>query len=204
MPDNPKDPPKPARKRAAGRAQIASVSVIPRDKAAQGRNAPRNSEGLPKKIAEKERRARALTLRRAGLTYEQVAEEIRAAYPELRSYTKQRAHDDVKVLLDGLSLTPARGLLEEELDRLLAMQVALWSRAMNGQLGAVDRILRIMERRSKYLGLDAPIQQMLIGPDGSPVGVAFEDPAAVMASAIRALATVLPYREPPALPGATG
>jgi hypothetical protein len=32
----------------------------------------------------------------------------------------------------------------------------MWSKAMQGEESAVDRILNVMQRRAKYLGLDEP------------------------------------------------
>jgi len=40
------------------------------------------------------------------------------------------------------------------------MQVALWSSAMKGDPKSIDRILRIMERRARLLGLDAQVEQV--------------------------------------------
>jgi len=41
-----------------------------------------------------------------------------------------------------------------ELERLDRMQLGLYEKAIKGHEGAVDRILRIMNRRASYLGLD--------------------------------------------------
>lgn len=38
------------------------------------------------------------------------------------------------------------------------MTVALWPAAMQGDVTAVTGLLRIMERRAKLLGLDAPVK----------------------------------------------
>jgi len=43
-----------------------------------------------------------------------------------------------------------------ELKRLDTALNAIFERVQDGNLEAVDRLLRIMERRAKYLGLDAP------------------------------------------------
>jgi hypothetical protein len=40
--------------------------------------------------------------------------------------------------------------------RLDQMQAALWQQATDGDVRAIDRILRIMERRARLLGLDEP------------------------------------------------
>lgn len=47
------------------------------------------------------------------------------------------------------------GFLQIELDRLEALQAKLWPSAMQADLQSVDRILKIMDRRAKYLGLDS-------------------------------------------------
>lgn len=41
-----------------------------------------------------------------------------------------------------------------ELTRLDALQTALWEKAMNGDVKAALGVLRIIERRSRLLGLD--------------------------------------------------
>jgi hypothetical protein len=46
----------------------------------------------------------------------------------------------------------------QQIERLRLEQLhgALWPAAMGGDLPAIDRVLRIMERRDRLLGLDAP------------------------------------------------
>jgi hypothetical protein len=54
------------------------------------------------------------------------------------------------------SATDARTL---DLHRLEQLHEAIWDKAMQagkGQMGAVDRVLKLMERRSRLMGLDAP------------------------------------------------
>jgi len=45
-----------------------------------------------------------------------------------------------------------------ELLRLDELLNALWDTAIAGDLKAVDRVLKVMERRAKLLGLDAPFE----------------------------------------------
>lgn len=47
-------------------------------------------------------------------------------------------------------------ILESELSRLDRALAAIWPSVCKGHLTAIDRMLRIQERRAKYLGLDAP------------------------------------------------
>ena len=103
----------------------------------------------PAAIERAKRRAQALELRAAGRKYREIAETLDYSSP-------QHAHRDVKTELDALVKGPALEVLSEELDRLDKMLQGLWSEARRGNVHAVDRVLRIMERRARYLGLDAP------------------------------------------------
>ena len=47
-------------------------------------------------------------------------------------------------------------VLTMELERLDSLWRTVYPEAKRGNLGAVDRSLRIMERRARLLGLDAP------------------------------------------------
>lgn len=94
-----------------------------------------------------ERRAEALKLRLAGATYEQIAKRLDYSH-------RGKAHDDVMAALRAVTAEPAKELLTLELQRLDAMLIGLWRQAAQGQPAAVDRVLKIMERRAKYLGLD--------------------------------------------------
>ena len=87
--------------------------------------------------------------------------------------TVQSAHRAVKRALErlngeiGESVTDVRRM---ELERLDAMLGALWPKAERGNLTAVDRVLHIMERRAKLLGLDTPST----GAENYAVGVAVQ------------------------------
>ena len=48
---------------------------------------------------------------------------------------------------------------------------AIWDSVLAGDAQAIDRMIKIMERRSKLLGLDAPARKELSGPDGGPIKV---------------------------------
>ena len=59
----------------------------------------------------------------------------------------------------------------EDLDRLDVLLDALWEQATGPKAKAhvVDRILAIMDRRAKLLGLDAPVKNEHSGADGGPI-----------------------------------
>lgn len=91
-------------------------------------------------------RAEALGLRRAGLSYRQIGERM--------SLSHGRAHSLVMEALDTLVHEEATALRDLEASRLDMMQAAVWSRAVTGDLRAIDTALRISARRSRLLGLD--------------------------------------------------
>ena len=45
-----------------------------------------------------------------------------------------------------------------ELARLDVAQRAIWKKVVKGDLAAIDRLLKIMQRRAKLIGLDAPVK----------------------------------------------
>lgn len=52
----------------------------------------------------------------------------------------------------------AQRVLELELQRLDVLQTSYWDGAVSGQFDSLAAVLNIMQRRAKYLGLDAPTQ----------------------------------------------
>ena len=58
---------------------------------------------------------------------------------------------------------------ELELDRLDNLQRTNWQPAVNGNLRAADYVLRVIDKRAKLLGLDAPlkVQAEVVTYDGS-------------------------------------
>ena len=108
---------------------------------------PKSPKTSPEAIERSKRRSQALELRAAGRKYTEIAEALNYSSP-------QHAHRDVKIELEALVKTPAQDVLAGELDRLDKLLQGVWAEARRGNVQAVDRVLRIMERRSKYLGLD--------------------------------------------------
>jgi len=56
---------------------------------------------------------------------------------------------------------PAEAVRDLELQRLDHLQEAAWSKATDGDLRAIDTCLRVMERRSRMLGLDSPARKSI-------------------------------------------
>lgn len=95
------------------------------------------------------KKAEALRLRIAGATHE----EIRAA---LGYRNRSESYRLIEEAIAEITHEPAVQARALELERLDAMVLALWGKAMKGDRQVVETILSIMDRRSKYLGLDAP------------------------------------------------
>ena len=55
--------------------------------------------------------------------------------------------------------------------RLDGMLEKLWPKARRGEVAAVDRVLKISERRAKLLGIEAPVRIETTGKDGKPIEV---------------------------------
>ncbi len=105
-----------------------------------------------------ERRKQCVALRLKGWTYEQIGEEVgidpAAAYRHVSAALKRVRTE---------TLEGATEIVEMELRRIDAMLKGLWEAAGNGDVQAVDRVLKLMIRRAKYLQLDAPQQVEQLG-----------------------------------------
>lgn len=109
------------------------------------------------KIGIAERRAKALDLRKSGHSYRQIAEALRGSEGVSAKYNEPAAHKDVAdelARLRELSAETAKDVLELELTRLDAMILVLWPQVEKGDQFAIDRVLKIQDRRARYLGLD--------------------------------------------------
>jgi hypothetical protein len=104
----------------------------------------------PAKISAAERQQKALEMKRTGATYQQIANAL--------GYRNRSSSADAvtRALRATVSKETAHELRLIELARLDAMWLVLWPRVLSGDLNAVDRCLRIMERRAAICGLNAP------------------------------------------------
>lgn len=104
----------------------------------------------------------ALALRLQGLTYDEIGQRLQVSHGT--------AYRHVSMELANTRSTAAetaQELREVELQRLDRLLAVVGPMAESGDLQAVDRVLRIQERRAAYLGLDAPKAQ-LVAVDGRP------------------------------------
>ena len=109
------------------------------------------SPTAPKRANAAERRRKAVALRIAGATYEQIGREL--------GITSQAAWKHVTVALADVRQKTAEDadiLRVTELSRLDAAQASIWPRVVQGDNQAIDRFLRISKRRGEITGIDAP------------------------------------------------
>jgi hypothetical protein len=107
---------------------------------------PKTSE---RRLDAADRQRRALELRRSGASFDAIA-------ATLGYRSKSGAF---KAVMTGLRATlrePSEELRVLELERLDALLRGIWATACAGDPQALDRALRIAERRAKLLALDGP------------------------------------------------
>lgn len=97
-----------------------------------------------------ERRKKALALRLTGATLQEIADHNGTAVSTV--------HSDIDRALGDIPRQEADALRAQEVERLDRLQRAIWGKALQGDLPTIDRVLRIIDRRAKMLGLDAPQQ----------------------------------------------
>jgi len=105
------------------------------------------SATTPKRIADEQRREKALQLRLGGATFQQIAEQC-------DYIDKAAAYRAVLTGLQRIGADEARELRDLDLARLDRLLMAVWSQAMHGELAAVDRVLAIIQRRARMLGYE--------------------------------------------------
>ena len=100
------------------------------------------------------RETKVMELRAQGWTWQRIADEVgyasasaaKTAFDNAIKRTMQPVADEVRTL---------------ELERLDRFLSYLWDKIEQGDPVAIDKGLKIMDRRAKYLGLDAPIKQQV-------------------------------------------
>ena len=105
-----------------------------------------------------ERRAQAFELRKAGASYRSIARALSVNERSTRRY--------IKHVLDELkreTLNQAADYRALQLERLNDLLFADWKAARAGDLQAQDRVLKIMEREAKLLGLDLDKARLDLG-----------------------------------------
>jgi AcrR family transcriptional regulator len=87
-----------------------------------------------------------LEMRQSGMGISDIARDLGIA--------KSTAFSRYKSALRRTLAEPAADVRRLDAERLDRLQYAVWTSAMDGDLGAMDKVLKIMERRANLLGLD--------------------------------------------------
>jgi hypothetical protein len=104
---------------------------------------------------------RAYVMRVAGFTDKDVPDTLGITEQEANEIIGKRAEQAKKRTVSQIKISTML-----EIDRLDGLFRACYPEALSGSLGHVDRVLRIMERRAKLLGLDAvTLQDKLFDED---------------------------------------
>ena len=106
-----------------------------------------------------------LALRIQGLSQKSIAKKL-----DINSSTVSRSIK--RLTKEAVTPEVVDQLVLVELERLDKLTAAVWNNAMSGDDKAVNTALRIMERRARLMGLDAPVRTELAGPGGGPVTIA--------------------------------
>jgi len=147
-----------------------------------------NAAMCARRIAVTERRAYVISMRKAGATYDQIADMAiqhfgREALPN--AWSGSFASTDVQRTLDKIK----RGMHDDlreymwfQIQRYESLIRAHWPQAMKGHEGHTDRVLKAMQGMNKLMGLDAPqkldvrveqidtrIEQLMAVIEGQPV-----------------------------------
>jgi hypothetical protein len=101
------------------------------------------------RAAREARQVQALHLRLAGLSYDAIAHQ-------LGYHHRAAAYRAVLRALTATQREAAPAVRALELARLDALLERVWPKALAGHLPAVDRVLAILDRRARLLGLQAP------------------------------------------------
>lgn len=104
--------------------------------------------GSARRDQDKVRRMNAVRLRVAGLTYEQIAEQL--------NLSTDSAHDMVQRTLSRAENQHVETMRAIENERLDTAQSVIWNRVLQGDIKAIDAFLRISNQRVKINGLAAP------------------------------------------------
>ncbi len=102
-----------------------------------------------KRLQALERQRQALELRKEGKGFVEIAAKLGYKGPS-------GAHQAVMRALRRTLQEPCDELRRLELERCDALLAGLWPKAKKGHVASVDKVLKVMERRAKLLGLDAP------------------------------------------------
>ena len=126
------------------------------------------SKSSPRRIEAVQRQRRALELRVAGASFDDIAGALGYA-------SKSGAYMAVRAGLNRVPAPEAMFYRALNLERLNRARLQNWKGVQNGNLKALYAELAIQDREARYLGLDAPIKQEHADADGQAIIIVFEE-----------------------------
>ena len=126
------------------------------------------SASKAQQAATAKRRAQAIALRLAGTDFDTIAERLQYANRGAASKDIWRAVEANRIE-EAQAVETLRDVEGQRLDRL---QAAVWAQALEGDLKAVETVLKVIAQRARLFGLDAPIRAEVSGPGGGAVQLA--------------------------------
>ena len=117
-----------------------------------------------------DRRKKVVALRRQGASISEIARTL--------DISAATASSDLTAALEAVGRTfDARETMTLELERLDRMMLGVYQDAVNGDDKKIATVLKIMERRARYLGLDAQPERDVNAPVTINVNPALFPPA---------------------------
>ena len=101
-----------------------------------------------------EKQAQVLSLRRLGATFDQIAKQLGYA-------STSGAYNAYRKACMNIIYEEVEETRKMECDRLDNAQTRIMPAVNNGDVSAINALLRIMERRARLLGLDMPIKTQI-------------------------------------------
>jgi len=130
---------------------------IPNDTETEHTTAKKNHGTHVRTVKQEQLAARAneeVRLRRLGYSYREIAEKL--------DVSPSQVHADVQKVLEEIrkdTAEDAEAIRQMELERIDSVLPMVLEQATSGELKAIDAMVKLMDRRSKYLGLDAAQKQ---------------------------------------------
>lgn len=115
-----------------------------------------------KRLETEKRREQILQMKLYGLRHNQIAKKLGISEVAVSKHVQQ-AYKKLQNRNDGLALE----LIMTEGLRLDRMHQSIWEAATKGGKTAIDQVLKIMERRAKLFGLDAPVKTAQTNIEGT-------------------------------------
>jgi len=121
-----------------------------------------NAQVAPNSAELAERRERVYAMRLTGKSLGFIA--------QAEGVSKTTVFNDIEAVIKAKTEVPAQQVREMELDRLDLLLDKLMPRVEQGDVQAIQTALKVMDRRAKFLGLDAPTKQDVTVHQPDPMG----------------------------------